>query len=141
RMNLVPTTVNSSGLTELIRNLGRDCLPTQYVREFTKNAIEACQRESNPESKVIIDYDRALYAKTGLWKICFIDTGDGMTAEQMRKLLNSLSASGESANEHKNYGVGAKIAALTRNHAGIIYESWRNGTGHRVIIRYDELTD
>ena len=142
-MNLVPTSVNPSGLTELIRNLGRDCLPTQYVREYTKNGIEACQRTGDMDAKVIVDYDRSLYAKSGnkLWKICFIDTGDGMSEAQMVKLLNSLSASGESTNEHKNYGVGAKIAALTRNHAGIIYESWKDGIGHRVFIRYDQEKD
>lgn len=142
-MDLVPTTVNSSGLTELIRNLGRDCLPTQFIREFTKNAFEACQRTGVTDCEVIVDYDHNLPTRSGdpLWKICFIDTGDGMSATQMRTLLNSLSASGEAKNQHKNYGVGAKIAALTRNHAGIIYESWKEGAGHRVVIRYDPIKD
>lgn len=142
-LNLVPTTVNPRGLSELIRNLGRDCLPTQFIREFTKNAFEACQRTGETGCKVIVDYDREVYEKSGgkAWKICFIDTGDGMSAAQMEHLLNSLSASGDAKNEHKNYGVGAKIAALTRNHAGIIYDSWQGGQGHRVVIRYDEKND
>ncbi len=142
-LSLVPTTVNPHGLSELIRNLGRDCLPTQFIREFTKNAFEACQRTGEADCKVIVDYDREAYDKSleKVWKVCFIDTGDGMSAGQMEHLLNSLSASGESKNEHKNYGVGAKIAALTRNHAGIIYDSWQGGQGHRVVIRYDEKRD
>lgn len=132
----LPTEVNPSGLTNLIVNLGRDCSPTQFLREFTKNAIEACQRTGAPSSKVVIDYNQRLYAQLKLHKICFIDTGDGMSGEQMIHLLNYLSASG-AKNEHANYGVGAKISALTRNHAGIQYDSWKDGQGHRVYIRYN----
>ena len=39
-INFLPTEVNPSGLTALIENLGRDCHPTQFLREFAKNAIE-----------------------------------------------------------------------------------------------------
>lgn len=34
--------------------------------------------------------------------------------------------------------MGAKIAALTRNHSGIMYDSWKNGIGRRIVIKYDE---
>src|SRR5207249_11606168 len=29
----------------------------------------------------------------------------------------------------KNFGVGAKVAAATRNHAGLVYLSWKDGHG------------
>lgn len=129
-----PTGVNASGLTALIQNLGRDCTPTQFLREFTKNSIEAVQRSGG--GRIEIDYNE-LQANRGFFKMCFVDNGDGMTPEQMIDLLNNLSASG-ATNQHQNYGVGAKISALTRNHAGILYESWRNGQGHMVMLRYNE---
>ena len=135
-----PTTVNESGLTDLIRNLGRDCSSTQFIREFTQNGVEAVQR-TGVKGRVIIDYDKAIYEQLGYHKICFIDTGDGMDRDQMLNLLNSLSASGSQKNTHKNYGVGAKISAFTRNHAGIVYDSWKDGKGHRIIIGYDEDKD
>lgn len=135
--NFLPTEVNPGGLTSLIRNLGRDCHPTQFLREFTKNAIEACQRSEEKKCKVVIDYNQQLNQRFDLYKICFIDTGDGMTGEQMIGLLNNLSASGSIKNEFENYGVGAKISALTRNHEGIQYESWRDGVGHMVFIKYN----
>lgn len=130
-----PTGVNSSGLTALIQNLGRDCTPSQFLREFTKNAMEAAQRAGG--GRIEIDYSDVVLSKKGQHKICFIDNGDGMSAEQMVNLLNNLSASG-AKNQHQNYGVGAKISALTRNHAGILYESWREGTGHMVMLCYNE---
>ena len=129
-----PTGVNSSGLTALIQNLGPDCTPSQFMREFVKNAFEACQR-AGVNGRVEVDFNDYSRSK-GEYKISFTDTGDGMTADQMVSLLNNLSASG-ATNQHKNYGVGAKISALTRNHEGILYELWRKGDGHMVIIRYN----
>lgn len=130
-----PTGVNERGLTALIQNLGRDCAPTQFLREFTKNAIEAVQRIGG--GRVEVDYNETVYEKTKRYKICFTDNGDGMTVDQMVNLLNNLSATG-AINEHQNYGVGAKISALTRNHAGILYESWRDAEGHMVMLRYND---
>lgn len=135
--NFLPTAVNPGGLTALIENLGRDCHPTQFLREFTKNTIEACQRSPESKNQVVIDYNAKLFQENRIYKISFIDTGDGMSADQMLSLLNNLSASGNVKNPYKNYGVGAKISAMTRNHAGIQYESWKDGKGHMIFIRYN----
>lgn len=148
---LTPTTVENAGLTALIRRLGQDCKPHQFVREFIQNAMEAVSRldvfdeDGKPIPRTVtVDVDWAHYEQTkkdtgrGHYKICFIDSGEGMCPEDMVRLLNRLSASGHS-NEFENYGVGAKIAAFTRNHAGIIYDSWRDGqAGNRLELGYDE---
>jgi len=135
------TGVNSSGLTALIRNLARDCPPSQYLREFTKNSMEACERTKLTDREVVLDFNHAIYKTTGVFKLCLIDNGDGMTADQMLKLLNNLSSSGSIANQHQNYGVGAKISALTRNYAGIEYESWKNNQGCSILICYNPEKD
>jgi len=136
-----PTMVNPSGLSALIRNLGRDCTPDQYIREFVKNSIEACQRTGLSGRQIVLDYNHGIANKSGLYKLTFIDNGDGMSLDQMNNLLNSLSASGSTANEHANYGVGAKISSLTRNHFGVHYESWKEGAGHAILIRYNSKFD
>lgn len=135
--SLLKTNVAQYGLTKLIQRLGRDCSPTQFVREFTMNCIEAVQR-TKESGRVLVDVNWDLYAKTQIHKICFIDCGDGMTGEEMQEHLNNLSSSGAERNTFENYGMGAKIAALTRNHAGIVYDSWKNGIGSRIVIGYDE---
>lgn len=136
--NFEPTSVNPSGLTALIQNLGRDCSPTQFLREFTKNSIEACLRTGLPDRQIIVDFDDDLYRRAKLYKLSFTDNGDGMAQQEMLHLLNRLSSSGPIANSNQNYGVGAKISALTRNHAGIYYQSWKDGSGHAVFIKYDD---
>jgi hypothetical protein len=136
-----PTSVNQQGLTALIRNLGRDCTPEQFMREFVQNSIEACVRTGLPGRRVLVDYNHTIQAHSGMFKLCFTDNGDGMSLEQMNNLLNSISASGSSVNTFENYGVGAKISSLTRNHFGVQYESWKGGVGHTIIIRYNPKFD
>ncbi len=136
-----PTGVNPSGLTLLIRNLGRDCLPNQYLREFVKNSIEACQRVPDTTGEIVLDFNHAIHQDTGIFKLAITDNGDGMSVAQMLSLLNNLSSSGSTHNEFQNYGVGAKISALTRNHAGIQYESWQNGQGYAILICYNPEVD
>jgi Histidine kinase-, DNA gyrase B-, and HSP90-like ATPase len=136
-----PTSVNVQGLTALIRNLGRDCTPEQFMREFVQNSIEACERTGLKNRRVLVDYNHNIQKYSKIFKICFTDNGDGMTLEQMNNLLNSISASGSSGNTYENYGVGAKISSLTRNHFGVQYESWRDGVGHSIIIRYNSKFD
>ena len=62
-----------------------------------------------------------------------------MTGEEMMKYLNRLSSSGHE-NVFQNYGMGAKIASLTRNHAGIVYKSWKDGQGTLMFIHFNEDT-
>jgi hypothetical protein len=136
-----PTSVNVHGLTALIRNLGRDCTPDQFMREFVQNSIEACQRTGLSGRRVLIDYNHGIQVHSGIFKLSFTDNGDGMSLEQMNNLLNSISSSGGAGNTFENYGVGAKISSLTRNHFGVQYESWQGGVGHSIIVRYNPKYD
>ena len=128
-----PTSVNVHGLTALIRNLGRDCTPDQFMREFVQNSIEACQRTGQEGSRILIDYNHGIQKHSGIFKLSFTDNGDGMSLEQMNNLLNSISSSGGPGNTYENYGVGAKISSLTRNLFGVQYESWQGGVGHSIL--------
>ena len=134
--DLLATKVDPTGLTSLITKLGRDCSAEQHVREFIQNAIEAVGRTHSQKKKILVDCNWDTHRQQDVHKLCFIDNGDGMTGDEMLQHLNNLSSSGHH-NKHENYGVGAKISALTRNHEGVHYESWKNGVGNSVLIKYD----
>ena len=87
----LPTEVHRGGLTALIQNLGRDCHPTQFLREFSKNALEACIRTGEPDCQVVVDYNQSIYNSQGVHKICFVDTGDGMSESQMTTAFTAQS--------------------------------------------------
>lgn len=112
----------------LIDRLGKDCAPLQFLRELTQNAIEAINDSGEP-GQVIWDVDWNHFDLTGEYKLACIDTGVGMDGPEMLKYINHLSSSGHEQGHDKNFGVGAKVAAATRNHAGLIYLSWKEGQG------------
>jgi len=128
--NPLPMTVDNVGF--LLDRLGQDCSPLQYLRELTQNAIEAVLRTGAP-GQIIWDVDWTSYdLGDGPMKVCIVDTGDGMSGDDMLKFINQLSSSGSKQSFTGNYGVGAKIAAATKNPAGVIYQSWKNGEGYMV---------
>jgi hypothetical protein len=119
-------TVKNTGF--LLDRLGQDCHPLQFLRELTQNSIQAVQRTQKP-GEVVWDVDWNYFDLDGVMKLCVIDTGDGMTGAEMAEHINKLSSSGAQQSLSGNYGVGAKIAAATRNHAGMVYLSWKNRQG------------
>src|SRR5262245_25311569 len=137
----LPMTVDNVGF--LLDRLGQDCSPLQYLRELTENALQAVLRTGKP-GQVIWDVDWTSYDLADLadrqMKVCIVDTGDGMTSDDMIKFINQLSSSGTKQSFTGNYGVGAKIAAATKNPAGVIYQSWKNGEGNTVYLEKDRDT-
>lgn len=136
--------VNEGGLTELIQNLAKDCSNTQWLREFTKNSFEAIESyrkevDSDFKGEVIVDYD-PLLAENGLFKIQIIDNGIGMSEEELKNFPRQLSSTSSIKKKlgNNNYGVGAKISSLTRNHAGIVYQSWKDGIGKMICIHFHD---
>ena len=136
--NPLPMTVDNVGF--LLDRLGQDCSPLQYLRELTQNAIEAVLRTGEP-GQINWDVDWTSYdLGDGPMKVCIVDTGDGMTGDEMIKFINQLSSSGSEQSFTGNYGVGAKIAAATKNPAGVIYQSWKNGEGYMVQLEKNPAT-
>jgi hypothetical protein len=113
----------------LVDRLGRDCTPLQYLRELTQNSIEAILDTPEKTGEIIWDVDWNQYDLTGQFKLAIIDTGIGMTGPEMIQYINHLSSSRHEQRHDANFGVGAKVAAATRNHAGLVYLSWKDGRG------------
>lgn len=126
RENTLEMTVGNTGF--IVDRLGQDCAPLQYLRELTQNSIEAIQW-TEASGEIIWDLDWIEFDLTGTKKLCIMDTGVGMTGEEMGKYINRLSSSVHLQTLDGNYGVGAKIAGATRNHAGMLYLSWKDGHG------------
>lgn len=129
-----------SNATFLIEKLGQECGEVQFLRELTQNAIEAIQRTGRADGEIRWDYDDVLYASEGVLKLCITDNGDGMSGAQMERYLNNLSSSGSRQGFDANFGMGAKVAAATRNPHGLVYLSWRVGAGACVHLWKDVET-
>jgi hypothetical protein len=123
----------------MLDRLGQDCSPLQFLRELTKNSLEAIEA-TGEAGTVTWDVDWNYYELTGIKKLAIIDTGIGMTGPEMLEYINKLSSSVHVQSYDGNYGVGAKIAAATRNPAGLVYLSWKDGGGSMVHLWKDDAT-
>jgi hypothetical protein len=83
------------------------------------------------------NYDLTMGEKV---KLACIDTGIGMTGPEMVRYINQLSISTREQAHDKNFGIGAKIAALTRNHEGLVYLSWKDGVGAMIHVWRDPVS-
>lgn len=128
----------------LLDRLAADTPPNQQIRELTQNALEAIQRRwkhsDQSEGTIRWDVDWDHLKRTQSYKLCVVDNGDGMTAEQMQDYLNALAVEGANQSQgiSQNFGVGAKITALHRNSYGLVYQSWRDGRGAMVRLHRDD---
>jgi hypothetical protein len=124
----------------MLERMAKDCSELQFLRELTQNSIESILRLPEKKGEIVWDVDWITYDLTGVYKLCITDSGDGMTGEDMIKYINHLSSSGGVQAHNANYGVGAKIAAATRNPAGLVYLSWRDGVGSMIHFWRDPQT-
>lgn len=124
----------------MLDTLGKDCEPLQFLRELTENGIQAVQATANALGEVIWDADWTSFDAEGLLKLCCIDTGIGMSGEELKRYINHLSASRHIQSLQGNFGIGAKVAAAPRNPHGLVYVSWKDGQGSMIQLWRDPKT-
>ena len=122
----------------LVEKLGAECSDTQGLRELTVNAMEAIAALGPRASGSVVwdlDWERADASRGRIRKLSITDTGIGMSPDAMRYYINHLAATSHEQGRTKNYGVGAKVAAGSRNPHGLEYRSWQQGRGALVCFK------
>ncbi len=128
--------------TFLLERLGSECTDLQGVRELTVNGLDAINAQGPVASgRVVWDLDWHRFDASGgrVRKLSVTDTGTGMTPEQLREYINQLASSGREQSASGNFGVGAKVAAGSRNPHGLEYRSWHQG--HGALVRFKRHPD
>ena len=124
--------------TFLLERLGSECGDLQFLRELTVNGLDAIAAQPGPASgRVVWDLDwQRLEASAGkVRKLTVTDTGTGMRPEQLGRYINQLASSSREQSHTANFGVGAKVAAGSRNPHGLEYRSWHQGQGSLVCFK------
>jgi len=130
-----------ANMTFMMDKLGEDCAPLQFIRELTQNAIESVRRSPGKKGELRWDVAWNHQLLTTHTKMAIIDTGVGMTGEEMVEYINKLSSSMHEQSHDGNFGVGAKISALPRNPEGLVYLSWKDGIGYIIHLWRDPEND
>jgi hypothetical protein len=124
--------------TFLLERLGSECTDLQCLRELTVNGLDAIAAlGARAVGRVVWDLDWQRFDASGgrVRKLSVTDTGTGMTPEQLRRYINQLASSGREQSAAGNFGVGAKIAAGSRNPHGLEYRSWCQDQGALVCFK------
>jgi hypothetical protein len=124
--------------TFLLERLGAECADLQGLRELTVNGLDGIRAQGPvARGRVVWDMDWLRFDASGgrVRKLSVTDTGTGMTAEQLRRYINQLASSGREQSAGGNFGVGAKVAAGSRNPHGLEYRSWHQGQGSLVCFK------
>src|SRR5947209_8349902 len=75
----------------MLDRMGQDCSPLQFLRELTENATQAIQATPEGRGEIVWDVDWNTHILSdGLYKLCCIDTGVGMTGDEMYRYINML---------------------------------------------------
>jgi hypothetical protein len=124
--------------TFLLERPGTECTDLQGLRELTVNGLDAIAAlGADRAGRVVWDLDWERFDGSGgrVRKLSVIDAGTGMTAVQLRCYINQLAASSREQSSRGNFGVGAKVAAGSRNPHGLEYRSWHEGEGALVCFK------
>ena len=64
-----------------------------------------------------------------------------MTGREVSRYINTMWSSGKGIGTGQNFGMGVKIASITRNPLGIEYYTWKDGIGYFATLWYDKNID
>lgn len=114
----------------LVASLIERCPKSMMSRELVTNAVEAAMTASPGRCVVQI----GAVTIDGTPKLCIWNSGNGMDAEELFRMCDIASSIGKQKGLERNFGMGAKVAALPSNRHGMRYRSCRRGRVHEVVI-------
>ena len=114
------------GLAEWLRRTGKQLPEMQYIRELVQNAFDA------EASNVLIDTAPAPEG-VNADKLRISDDGSGMTSAQLVDHITTLHRSGRG--RRTNFGIGARLATLSRNPAGVYWASTVAKRSAQILVR------
>lgn len=108
----------------------------QWAREAAVNAIEA------GATRIQFGLDWNGVTAGGVYRRCIADDGCGMDRDELVTFFKTLGGSSKTVGgPHENYGIGAKIALLPWNTAGLLVVSWKEGEGNVIWAKADAETN
>lgn len=131
-----PMSMPESSMNFAYEHAASQCPPDQFLRELTENSIESILRTAEKIGKIVWTCTMV----DGVPKLTIVDTGVGMTVDEMFKYLNQFYVSSKVQGLNKNFGIGSRISGGLRNRLGMVYKSWSKGDndGNLVVFNQDK---
>ncbi|WBV44316.1 ATP-binding protein [Pseudoroseomonas cervicalis] len=120
----------------LVASMIERCPKTMMVRELLQNALEAAMLAPEGERRV----EFSALPLEGSRKLAIWNTGPGLTGPELYRMCDIAASIRKETGLDRNFGMGAKVAALPSNQRGLRYRSARKGSVQEVVIgKYDGI--
>lgn len=114
---------NPYSVTSFVDRMHGECTELQWLRELVVNSLEAIAETGSGGSILVHSVEQNMEGIGPVRKLAVTDTGEGIAPEHLYSSFQvAMTSRGRG-----NYGIGAKIAALPMNPAGMIYRSQIEG--------------
>ena len=126
------TVVSKLGVDDedfLVASLIDRCPRVMMLRELCQNAFDAALMAVGPK-EVRIGFE----VVGGVHKLRIWNTGPGMDPISLHSMCDLSSSIGKLKSLDRNFGIGAKVAALPSNHLGLRYRSCADGRAYEVML-------
>lgn len=115
------------------RNYRDITVPGQWLRETFRNAEEA------KADHVHFGVEWQGVEALGVYRRYIADDGAGMNEDDLTAFMLTYGGGGKPiGTEHENFGIGAKVALLPWNTAGLVVISYKDGNGYAMLLRGDD---
>ncbi len=114
----------------LVASLIERCPKVMMLRELVRNAIEAAATAPEGARRVII----GTVPIDGVPKLSIRNSGRGMTADEIYRMADLAASIRKEQALDRNFGMGAKVAALPSNRLGMRYRSCHDGRVHEALL-------
>jgi hypothetical protein len=114
------------GDTKLVGQvLSENFVPLSFVSEYTRNSIQAIQRQGVGD-KIVWGPKEVLYGGKLFRKLSIVDNGPGLSDDpnEIQRLIGGMAISGYETGINRNHGCGAKASAAMWNALGVLYRTW-----------------
>ena len=132
-VSIEPLQIKSERIPFILKQLGNEMLPEQFLREFTQNSIEAIQAAGG-EGHIYWQNDPNFENAHGAPKLSIVDNGVGMSSEELMEYMDNLWESSKNQSLDGNFGIGARLASLESNPLGVVVQSWKHGKGNQITL-------
>nr|WP_235913837.1 ATP-binding protein [Pseudoroseomonas coralli] len=106
------------------------CPKTMMIRELLKNALEAAATAPEGARRVAF----SALAVEGVPKLALWNSGQGLTGPELYRMCDIAASIRKENALDRNFGMGAKVASLPSNQAGMRYRSAHEGSVQEVVI-------
>jgi hypothetical protein len=128
--------IDITGASHFVNRMFEGCGNYQWAREFLRNSLEA------GATRVEFGIEWQAVEKHGVYRRTVADNGCGMSADELVRFFRTLGLGAKPiGGVHDNFGVGAKIASLPWNPAGLVILSFKNSKASMIQIVYDHETN